>query len=239
MTDFKAPVTGLKTFTAGTPGVMGRLSLPENMDLSSLMTWLGTKMRDSDAAIRSRMSDMNDRKIIQNEINDLMIAFRESRSGEDQGGNWLAVKPPLDNPEGIRNSDWYAALDSGTRKQIDDVLALVHPADYVVGADTKKVYSDGSTYSWKKGDLIDADTVAKHELSEYVKPLKARVEKDKFEGALQTLGDIAKNAGSKDEIEMIELQSAISARGQLLQMVSNMIASFNETAKGIVGNVRG
>jgi hypothetical protein len=39
-------------------------------------------------------------------------------------------------------------------------------------------------------------------------------------------------------MEMIQLQSAISARGQLLQMVSNMIASFNSTADKIVGNVR-
>ena len=43
---------------------------------------------------------------------------------------------------------------------------------------------------------------------------------------------------STNELGMIQLQSAISARGQMIQLVSNMINAMNESAKHCIGNIR-
>jgi hypothetical protein len=211
-----------------------KLGLPERMDLASLMMWLSNKMRDSDANIRAKMADMNDRKVIQKELNDLVIAFRESRTGKDWGDGYVGVKATLDNPDAIRKSAWFNALDTTTRDQVDTMLSAVHmPAYRFIG----KSYTatDGSKYA--TGDWVDPSVIG--EVDENFEPLGTRISKDQIDRAVQSLGDISKNLSSNDEIQMIELQSTISARGQLLQMVSNMIASFNETAKNIAGNMRG
>jgi hypothetical protein len=52
------------------------------------------------------------------------------------------------------------------------------------------------------------------------------------------LGDEMNASASSNEMNMIKLQSAISARGQMIQMISNMVASFSETSKAIIGNTR-
>jgi len=52
------------------------------------------------------------------------------------------------------------------------------------------------------------------------------------------LGDEINASTSSNEMNMIKLQSAISARGQMIQMISNMVASFSETSKSIIGNTR-
>lgn len=43
---------------------------------------------------------------------------------------------------------------------------------------------------------------------------------------------------SENETAMIEIQSIISKRSQALQMTSNMVNSFNETAKALIQNLR-
>jgi hypothetical protein len=58
----------------------------------------------------------------------------------------------------------------------------------------------------------------------------------------QTLSDAMANEmsanSSANELQMIKLQSAISSRGQMLQLVSNMISAFHDTQKSIIGNTR-
>jgi hypothetical protein len=52
------------------------------------------------------------------------------------------------------------------------------------------------------------------------------------------LADEVSANSSSNEIAMIKLQSAISARGQAIQLISNVVAAFNENARSIVGNIR-
>jgi len=61
---------------------------------------------------------------------------------------------------------------------------------------------------------------------------------DSIKTARETLTDIVSANSSSNEMAMIKLQSAISARGQAIQLVSNMVNAFNETAKSVVGNIR-
>ncbi len=45
--------------------------------------------------------------------------------------------------------------------------------------------------------------------------------------------------GSSSELEMIQLQSALSQRGQALELLSNMIAAMNDATKSIIDNIDG
>jgi hypothetical protein len=61
---------------------------------------------------------------------------------------------------------------------------------------------------------------------------------DDLKNASDTFTDQISAATSRNEMDMIKLQSAISARGQMIQLISNMTASFNETLKNVAANIR-
>lgn len=65
---------------------------------------------------------------------------------------------------------------------------------------------------------------------------KATLESTK--AAREALADVVSANSSSNEMAMIKLQSAISARGQAIQLISNMVNAFNETSKSVVGNIR-
>jgi hypothetical protein len=55
------------------------------------------------------------------------------------------------------------------------------------------------------------------------------------------VSELANEVGANstsDDMQMMALQNAISARGQALQLLSNMLAAFAEQARSIVGNLR-
>lgn len=62
---------------------------------------------------------------------------------------------------------------------------------------------------------------------------------DDIKPVTDVLTDQISATTSRNEMDMIKLQSAISARGQMIQMISNMVAAGNETLKNISGNIRG
>lgn len=61
---------------------------------------------------------------------------------------------------------------------------------------------------------------------------------DDIKAVSDTLTDEIGATTTRNEMDMIKLQAAISARGQLIQMISNMTASFNETLKNVAANIR-
>ena len=66
----------------------------------------------------------------------------------------------------------------------------------------------------------------------------AQVEELTYMVAIEALDVLRKSAlSSEGEIGMMRLQSETAARGQLMSLVGNILASVNETAKGIVGKV--
>jgi len=212
--------------------VFQHIDLPGELSLGEMMSWLSKRMQDSDGAIRSKMASVNARKVQGETLTAFIEALRSSRlKNADAGDGCLKLEPPLDDLSKIRESDFYKSIAQEDRGPLDALLAEIQPAGYLLVA---------------PGPWGPAGKVVRSpdELAGYGVPSSAFVEipprmnKDKFEDAIQNLGDMGKTLGSRDEMEMIQLQSAISARGQLLQMVSNMIASFNSTADKIVGNVR-
>lgn len=58
------------------------------------------------------------------------------------------------------------------------------------------------------------------------------------EASREYINSMVKSLESSAQMEMIRLQSMSSARGTAIQMSTNLIASFNEGPKAIVGNIR-
>lgn len=56
--------------------------------------------------------------------------------------------------------------------------------------------------------------------------------------AREALVEYAGTLTSSNDIAMVKLQSAVAARGQALQLISNMMNSFNETSNRIIGNTK-
>lgn len=56
--------------------------------------------------------------------------------------------------------------------------------------------------------------------------------------AREAISDHLGSITSSNDLAMVKLQSAIAARGQAIQLISNMINGFNETNNRIIGNVK-
>ena len=54
----------------------------------------------------------------------------------------------------------------------------------------------------------------------------------------ELINGVSKQLESGAQMDMIRLQSVMSARGTFIQMTSNLIAGFNEPMKTVVGNIR-
>lgn len=55
--------------------------------------------------------------------------------------------------------------------------------------------------------------------------------------ALSNLTDYVSTLNSSNDTAMIRLQSSLSSRNQALQLISNMLASMNDTAKNTLGHI--
>lgn len=58
------------------------------------------------------------------------------------------------------------------------------------------------------------------------------------QAAREALVDYAGTLTSANDIAMVKLQSAVAARGQAIQLISNMMNSFNDTSNRIIGNLK-
>lgn len=231
--------------SAGTVGVMkppksSASSIPQGMDLASLMTWLSGRMRKSDDAIRAKMADMETRKGTQKELTNLVNALRESRRGGDIGDGTIQLAAPLNDPDNIRNAEWFKNLDPTMRDKLENLFKSFRNEGYIVKSDELSVETAGGKTTWKRDSVISEAEMKEYGLKEDAKLVKvnARLPKDQFEDAILNLGDMSKDLGNSDEIEMIKLQSEVSARGQLLELISNMMAKASRTSDAIIGNLK-
>lgn len=213
------------------PTTFKDLDLPAELTMADMMSWLSLRMKDSDTEIRAQMASVNTRKGQQQELGHIIQALRDSKSNPAASDGKIPLGAPLDDPNAIRDSDWYKSIPSDDRTSLDKLLDSIQGGYEVttsgpMGAEFKTYVDAGDPASLKALPSVTS-----------VKGMPARISKDKFEDAILSLGDMAKGLSGRDEMDMIKLQSSIAARGQLLQMVSNIVASFNTTAGQIVGNM--
>jgi len=179
------PKTGASSITNG------------DLGMAEMMLWLTATMNKTDADVRAQMTQIQDKKELNEALGAIVNTLRTAES--------FKVKDPpcctsaeMDKliASNYAKADWYKNAGDSARKAFDAMVA-----DYHAG-------SDG---------LASVETV---------------------KAAREAIADAVSANSSSNEMAMIKLQSAISARGQAIQLISNMVNAFNETAKSVVGNIR-
>lgn len=194
--------------------------LPPSLSMSDLVSWLSSHIRSTDTAIRNDMAGMSSLKDRQAAISRLTSELHNLKLGAVDG------KCPMTEESIQALKDLRDTLGPDAQKTIDGLLGSVEYPKH-----------EEPTTEDDPAGFPDYDKVGK--LKGYKKLVEdpPRITTTALDEGVKSLGDAQQALSSESEIGMIRLQSAMSARGQLLSLVSNILASVNETAKGIVGKV--
>ena len=197
----------------GAPDVAktGATVMPGNLTIEELVQWLGMQLNTTDEALRTQMTAMTSSKDRLAKLGEVKVDIDQLRS--DGGKN---------EKDGVTYRDmgsYYsyearipdaklAALSPELRKQYEDMMASSHPC-------------------LDKSDPDHAVDTGRREVSDT--QLKA------FSEAIQ---NEMTGLSSSNETRLMTLQSAVSARSQMVEMISAMIKKSTDTASAIVGNMR-
>ena len=218
---------------ASAMGDAGRLDFRAAMPLEALsvgeaMQYLGTYLGKSDREIRAKMEELQQSKQNGEKLGDKITTLQTIMRNAD-GDGWVRDPALVQKAHDLFKDDpqLLSILSPAAR----DALARLDShygdtkIDFTAGF-TKLVGGSSGAETGKTGIL------GLPEVSD------ARVHKDDLDSTIKALTEQASQLSSSNELKMIQLQSAISARGNLLSMVSNMVKSFDDNAKSIVGNMR-
>ena len=229
--------------------------LPPNMSLDELMGWLGNQMSKTDTQLREQMASMADDKNTQGAIGKAVEELNRLQMA-DAGDAKDKVEPKWIDPAApgfYQNEDWYKALSPDAKKTIDTMVSHMgadrpastedvltagmrafainthYGSDGTIAMSThvpsgeQQLIDEGRGYRSTDGTLmIHGD----HEVS------RADV-KEAMDGLQNELSSLQ----SSNETNMIKLQSAVQARSQMIELVSNMVKSFSDTGNSVVRNV--
>jgi hypothetical protein len=238
------------------------VSLPTGLTMDGLMTWLGQTLGTTDAQLQDRMSKMTDAKNQQGALQSAIENLRGLKIGAGTDGK--CPLPDSFKTGAYQNEDWYKSLPKTAQQKIDalvgsaaafqddeimsaGVAALgISPGDQwklasggtVVGPDGKTYTGDDVRLAGRK-DLLSkglAYDTGGGGLTKTTGDLAFST--DKIDEAIKDLDGQMSDMSSGNEMDMIKLQSAVSARAQMIQMISNVVHSMDDTTKQIVGNVR-
>ena len=187
--------------------------LPCNLSLDDLMGWLQTSLDQTDADLRQKMAGMGNSKKIASEIGDAMTELQTIARKAD-GDGWVR------NPELVKEVHDFMETHKDIIPCLSDAGrgALQHLQDACVVSAT-------IGFSTTPGGGPVTET-------------HLQVHKDDLANAVDALKQEATSISSSNELEMIGLQIAVALRGRNIEMISNIMHSMNETAKGVVGNFR-
>lgn len=238
----------------GASGLDGISGPPPFLSIDEMMSWLSGQLRKSDDLLRKEMADMGDAK---GQAQSLQGAIEMLRAAKmtDGGSSGSGAHNMMDGEAhslidgSYKSKSWYQHLSPKAKRLIDDFAATcgqdktygVEDLDKEAmfqtcdgpkgmgypGESYKKLLADGDPRIHMNPDgksfTVSGDGVAIT---------------DKVDDVIKGLGEELQTIQSNNELQMIGLQSQISARANLLQMVSNIVRSFEDTSKGIVGNLR-
>jgi len=205
----------------------------KKLSIDELMEWITVQLNKTDGELQRQMNKMSKAKDQQAAVAKLIETLRKAHGGAPSGTTCKLDPDP-------RLTDAYKSLSPEGKDVIDKLCedAGATPDRAMGAGETLIVIGDSKTY--------DADAAVKAGLAyvgtdgkTYVKGNPPGVvDKAKVAEVLEAMDKELSATTSSNEMDMIKLQSAISARGQMIQLVSNMIHQMDETSKSIVGNVR-
>ena len=90
------------------------------------------------------------------------------------------------------------------------------------------------SWDYQTRSLEEAQAMAE----QYGGTVVASVTREQVQGRIDALQDLSENLGADAEIGMLSLNRLLSRRNQALQLASNVMASDNQTAMGIIANMK-
>lgn len=199
--------------------------LPPSLSMSDLVSWLSSHIRSTDTAIRNDMAGMSSLKDRQAAISRLTGELHDLKLGAVDGKCTL-TEESIQTLKELRDT-----LGPDAQKTIDGLLGAVEYPTHRV-----PTTADDPEATIVVPKLPEPLVGEKNDYYKVVAD-SPRLTTTALDEGVKSLGDAQQALSSESEIGMIRLQSAMSARGQLLSLVSNILASVNETAKGIVNKV--
>jgi hypothetical protein len=215
--------------TQANSGVGRVIDATPSVSIEYLLQITSSRMSDMDTDVKRRLTIQRSKGELTSALGN---ALSEVKGWAKDMHNW---KTPdgADNVEGKRlcGINMYHKLDLAEKaafaaQDMAAVAALQKQKAIIANAFGIQVKKDGVT--------LEPDANGKAQFTGKTTGIS-----DEQHAALESALDGAmKTSSSSSELEMIDIQQIMSKRAQLLQMTTNMINSFNESTKGIVGNIR-
>ena len=224
------PSTVSAPHTTSATMVGGAMSLPQlpALGIAEMMEYLGDYLNKSDGDIRTQMNEIRDSKADSEKLGTLSTSLQNIIDKADKDG-W------------VRNPDAVAATRALLGSDPTLLAHLPQPVRDALNQLGSHLGDTTTTYTMeppKSGDTFGPGDIGTKYPVDKIVSVDAKVSKDDLDGAMNALKTQMGAMASSNELKVIQLQSAISARGNLLSMVSNMVKSFDDNAKSIVGNMR-
>jgi hypothetical protein len=213
---------------------------PTKLSVGELMAWVSIQLDATDKDLRMQMTKMGTVKDQQANLSKLIETLRAAHGAPGDKATLSPDPRTLDAYKGLskEGKDAIDKLCAAAGAKPDRALspgemtAVPEPSPFFPFTPITKFYSPEDLVA--KGDAyVGKDGVT------YAKGTPpGAVDKGTVADAMEAMDKELSANQSSSEMDMIKLQSAISARGQMIQLVSNMIHQMDETSKSIVGNVR-
>lgn len=205
---------------------------PNAMTPEGLMVYLGTRMGSLDDQMTTIMDREKKAQRVRAEIGELQTLLAELPSDDDK-------QKDLDFPDAEH-------FNAEVNQRIENIKAL----DPKLGASIEARLNDAGQIGTKSTTVTP--TLSPNEAQRYS---QAQIDKwyednppyqvydtsfktGEVEASKDYLGLVAKDLESGSQMDMIGLQSLMSARQTAIQLATNLLAALNDSAKSVVGNIR-
>jgi len=208
---------------------------------SAVAVVLTNRTEALDQVLNGQLADMNQRNAQIKALNKLNEMIRTSKDGAAIG---------TQNSQNYTDNGSWSGLWNGSNLK---------------GNVETTVTSDGKTLAYFKGDLYDQAKGLGIDVSKYFQfhevnsmagnanwkagywelksgTVDGREQKDGgvtyADGLKETVGDVIKDLTNEAQLDQIKLQSMMNKRGQVFELLSNMVSKLDSTRDKIVGNIR-
>lgn len=209
--------TSGKTIGAATEAMMDAAAQANAMPMSidELVAYLEVRLGRINQSIRERMDDANTNNNLTKKASQLQSTL--GKIGPDATPEQLtAAANEIDQM--LEASAGSTDISDTQRQQLAGLSQSMKDQ-----AAAPPVKNDGSLQA-------QAEALAAH--------AKASAISENAKGMKETLGSIVSSSSHTDQANLANIQSLVSQMGQATNLVSNMIAAFNEGMKSIISNTR-